>query len=217
MACKGRDAAAETKMTLSFLDRLRPGRETKPQAVFNGLAQVRAYWEGLRDGASLPGRAALDPRGLGGVLERVFLAERIGHGLAQVRIAGSALADFAGLDLRGLPLSCLFAPESRPTLAQSIERVFRDPAAVEIDLGSDRGGIGVAVARLLLLPLAAEADRRTMLGAISFAQGQRLPFKFQVLARREERLAWAQATVSTEVAAEPLRGYGHLSLVHVAD
>ena len=58
-------------------------------------------------------RAALDPRGMTGVLDRVFLAERIGRGVAQVRIAGSALGEIGGMDLRGLPLTVLFCAEAR--------------------------------------------------------------------------------------------------------
>ena len=174
-------------MTLTFLDRLRPRPALPPHPVFDGLAQIRAYWEGLRGIASLPARASLDPRGLSGVLDRVFLADRIGTGLAQIRLAGSALTEFAGADLPGLPLSCLFTPESRSLLAQSLEKVFADPAVVEIDLGSDRNRVGTVMARLLLLPLAEAGDRRSMLGAVSFAAGA-TPCKLQILARREERL-----------------------------
>ena len=202
-------------MTLTFLDRLRPPREIQPQPVFDGLAQVRAYWEGLRDGATLPARTALDPRGLSGVLDRVFLAERIGAGLVQVRIAGSGLTDFAGEDLRGLPLSCLFTPESRPLLAQSIERVFVEPAVAELDLGSDRATAGVPLARLLLLPLAEETDRRLILGAFGFVAATSARCKFQVLARREERVLLT-APPKVEATVEPIRRFGHLSLVHTS-
>jgi hypothetical protein len=210
-------AVAEIKMTLSFLERLRPRREASTPLVFDGLSQVRAYWEGLRDRAALPARTALDPRGLSGVLDRVFLAERIGHGLAQVRIAGSGLADFAGMDLRGLPLSCLFTPESRPLLAQSLELVFEDPAVVEIDLGSDRGGIGVLRARLLLVPLADEGDRKLVMGAFSFAKRTAGQYKFQVLSRREEHLILSPAPKSNDARPEPVRRFGHLSLVHTTE
>lgn len=206
-------------MTLTLFDRFRPRPAQPPQPVFDGLAQVRAYWEGLRQGASLPARALLDPRGLSGVLDRVFLADRIGTGLAQIRLAGSALAGFAGADLPGLPLSCLFTPESRPLLAQSLEKVFTDPAVVEIDLGSDRLRVGTVMARLLLLPLGEDGDRRSMLGAVGFAS-RAAPCKLQILSRREERLVLpAPVTPSPEVwpetlSPEPARRFGHLTLVH---
>ena len=203
-------------MTLNLLDRLRA--RPAPQPVFDGLAQIRAYWEALRSAQSLPSRAALNPRGLSGVLDSVFLADRIGTGLAQVRLAGSALTAFAGTDLPGLPLSCLFTPESRPLLAQSLEKVFADPAVVEIDLGSDRSRVGTVMARLLLLPLAEDGDQRSMLGAVGFALGA-APCKLQILARREERLVLptrqiAPPDVIAQATHAPARRFGHLTLVH---
>jgi hypothetical protein len=209
-------------MSLSFLDRFRPHRPAQAPVVFDGLAQVRAYWEGLRRGDTLPARADINPRGLSGVLDRVFLAERIGRGLVQVRIAGSGLADFAGMDVRGLPLSCLFAVDSRAQLGVTLERVFTEPAVAEIDLGSDRAGGGGLVARLLLLPLTDDEDgTKLILGAVSFVPGPTARCKFQIRSWRDERLPQAperQAEPQAEVKpVQPVRRFGHLSLVHVSD
>lgn len=208
-------------MSLSFLDRFRPQRPPQSVQVFEGLAQVRAYWESLRQGHALPKRSAIDPRGLSGVLDRVFLADRIGRGLVQVRIAGSGLADFAGMDVRGLPLSCLFASESRPQLGLTVEKVFDEPAVAELDLGSDRAGGGGLSARLLLLPLADEGGTKLVLGAISFAPGSAARCKFQIRSWRDERLLHAReplAALQSDVALpQPVRRFGHLSLVHVSE
>lgn len=199
-------------MTLRFLDRLRQ-RDVVSVASLDGPGQVRAYWEGLRRGAALPSRAALDPRGFGGVLDRVFLAERIGKGLAQVRIAGSALAGLAGTDLRGLPLSCLFTAESRPVLALALEEVFTGLAVADIDLGSDRDHGGLAVARLLLLPLQDEGDCRQLLGVVAMGPGM-TACKLQVLARRSERLVLPVAVPAALAPPLPeVRRHGHLRLV----
>lgn len=203
-------------MSLSFLDRFRPQRPLQAPLVFDGLAQVRAYWEGLRRDNALPARAAIDPRGLSGVLDRVFLAERIGRGLVQVRIAGSGLADFAGMDVRGLPLSCLFAAESRTQLGITIERVFETPAVAELDLGSDRGGGGGLIARLLLLPLADEGGAKLILGAVSFVPGPTARCKFQIRSWRDECLPRAPLPQDPPAPA-PVRRFGHLSLVHVSE
>lgn len=204
-------------MSLSFMDRFRPQRPAQTPVVFDGLAQVRGYWEGLRHSGTLPARAAIDPRGLNGVLDRVFLAERIGRGLVQVRIAGSGLAEFAGMDIRGLPLSCLFAGESRKQLAETIERVFAEPAVAEVDLGSDRAAGGGLVARLLLLPLADEGGTKLMLGAISFAPGPTARCKLQIRSWRDERLPQAPTPPTEAPVAQPIRRVGHLSLVHVSE
>ncbi|MCU0827850.1 MAG: PAS domain-containing protein [Tabrizicola sp.] len=199
-------------MALTFLERFRTASPTPAPVVFDGLAQVRAYWEALRTD-SLPARLSLDPRGLAGVLDRVFIAERIGKGLAQVRIAGSGLADFAGLDLRGLPLSCLFASESRGIFGEVLERVFATPSVAEIDLGADRGTQGTVVARILLMPLRTEGDRQQLLGAIGFNAASHSRCKFQVLARREERLVLPSAPAAA-AAPTPVRRKAHLTLVH---
>jgi hypothetical protein len=197
------------------LGRLRPGR-LAPPPVFDGLAQVRAYWEALRIGGALPDRAQLDPRGLAGVLDRVFLAEPIARGLVQLRIAGSALAEIAGTDPRGLPLSCLFAAEARPMLAETLEAVAQGKALAELDLAMAPGH-GQAVARLLLLPLCDGADTKLVLGCLGTA-GRLQSGKFQILSRQEERLDLpVEVLVPKPEAPTPLRQLRHLSLVHARD
>lgn len=176
------------ELNLGELARLLPGRNSGA-AVFAGLAQVRAYWEALRKEGGIPDRTQLDPRGFGGVLDRVFMAERIGMGLVQVRIAGSALTEVAGVDLRGLPLSCLFAAEARDTLALALEPVTEGRSIVELDLGTTRGGAGVQ-GRLLLLPVSDGPDRRLVLGCLGLANGLlcRHP-KLTILRQQGEQVA----------------------------
>lgn len=215
-------------MTLGFLDRLRPNPRPARPVVIEGLSQTRAYWESLRRGEALPLRRAVDPRGLVGVLDRVFLADRIGRGIGQIRIAGSGLAEFAGMDVRGLPLSCLFGAESRGLLADTLEQVFAGPAIAELDLRSDRALGGGTIARLLLLPLDDDAGGRLVLGVMGFADKAPKRCKLQILSRREEAVALPPAPVHVpEPMAEPetppvqalvpIRRKGHLSLVHLAD
>ncbi|NHB77239.1 PAS domain-containing protein [Rhodobacter calidifons] len=203
-------------MTPGFLDRFRSRHAPPPEPPFDGLAQLRAYWESLRRAGALPARSAIDPRGLGGILDRVFLAERIGRGLAQIRIAGSGLVDFAGTDLRGLPLGCLFAAGSRPQLGLLLERAFAAPAVVELDLGLDRAADGGLVARLLLLPLADTGPNRPLLGAISFTGAAPAQGKLQLRSWRDEPLHLPSHSPA-EAPVQPIRRLGHLALVHVSD
>ena len=126
---------------------------------------------GVAERGALPSRSALDPCAFGGVIDRVFLAERTGKGLVQVRVAGSTLADLAGTDLCRLPLSCPFTPGSRFVLALALEDGLACPAVVEVGLRSDRDRIGRARAQHLLLPLEDEAGCRQVLGVIGFRKG----------------------------------------------
>lgn len=193
-------------LKLPEFGRFRPW--TTGQRLFPGPAQTRAYWETLRQQGAIPARADLDPRGMGGVLDRVFLAERIGKGLVQVRIAGSALSEVAGMDLRGLPLSCLFKPEARPLLAEALEPVALGQTLTELDLST---GGALPEARLVLLPLTDTEDRRLVLGCLGFdAPHPQARKGFAILQRRDERLDPTPAPPP----ALPLRRAGHLTLVH---
>ncbi len=203
-------------MDLKFLELARfRASPAPPPVVFDGPAQVRAYWESLRKAGSVPMRAALDPRGMTGVLDRVFLAERIGRGVAQVRIAGSALGEIGGMDLRGLPLTVLFCAEARDLVGQILEQVIHEPAVAELDLVSDRGN-GQVIAQLALMPLADDQDRKLVLGAFGFAPEAQRRCKFKVARRREQRLLGRPEPVATPAPAPvaTTRRVGHLTLVH---
>jgi hypothetical protein len=147
------------------------------------LAQIRAYWEALRNGDDLPTRAEIDPRGIERALEYAFIAERIAPGIARLRIAGTHLADILGMEVRGMPLTAFIEPGSRDEIARITESAFATPAAVTVALEGDRGiGRPSITARLLLLPLRNEAGEVTrVLGALA-VEGQigRAPRRFRV-------------------------------------
>ena len=183
-------------MVFSFLEG-RKDRQSVPLAQFRGLSEVRAYWEGLRRDGGLPTRANLDPRGMANVLEHVFVAEKIGRGLGRLRIAGSALADLCGMEMKGLPLSVLMVPEARLRLADVLERVFSDPQAAELHLEAETSiGRPALLARLLLLPLHSDgpAARELVLGCLA-TEGEvgRAPRRFGISRVVQERLALTAA------------------------
>lgn len=219
----------------SFLEG-RKDRTTRPSAQFRGLTEVRAYWEGLRRNGGLPTRADLDPRGMANVLDHVFVAERIGTGIARLRIAGSGMADLCGMDMKGLPLSVLAVPEARLRLADVLERVFTDPQVAELHLEAETSiGRPALAARLLLLPLQAEgtATRELVLGCLA-TDGDlgRAPRRFGISRVVQERLALPAGLVMPHAAIEepqrgfaeaprkmerPVAGPAHLRLVYSAD
>lgn len=166
-----------------------PGRDA---AAFAALQTVRAYWEGLRGpGGAVPPRSAVDPRGLAPALESVFVAERIGTGLLRLRIAGTAVTELAGIDMKGLPLSAIFLPEARNRLAQVTERLFTLPQTAELHLEAERSiGRPPLAARLLLLPLLSNTNDLTLALGCLVADGQvgRAPRRFGIARCLEEQL-----------------------------
>ena len=150
-------------MALSFLGKsgktgTNSGGPTGPR--FSMLAEVRAYWEGLRVGGSLPARERIDPRGIAGALENTFLLERIAPGIARFRIAGMMIHDVMGMDVRGMPLSALYEPLGRNRLSDALEGVFAGPATLELWLEAERSiGRPPLEGRMLILPLTSASGK----------------------------------------------------------
>jgi len=145
-------------MAFSYLGRGRSssgdttGGPTGPR--FAILSQVRAYWEALREGGALPRRDQIDPRGIAGALEQVFLIERIAPGLARFRLSGMGINELVGMDVRGMPMSALFNSVARDRVSPALETVFRENMALDVELEAERGiGRPALEARMILLPL----------------------------------------------------------------
>lgn len=137
------------------------------------LARIEAYWTEVRAGRLVPSRSEIDPRGLEGVLGQAFILERLATGLARLRIAGSHMTEFLGMEARGLPMSMIFAPESRETLADALEAVFDEPAVVRFSVVSDPGfGRPELTGGIVLLPLRSDlGDITRVLGGVSLTGG----------------------------------------------
>ncbi len=150
---------------------------------FTPLAQVEAYWEGLRGTRLMPFRSEIDPRGIEHALEYSFIVERIAPGIARLRIAGSHLSDLMGMEVRGMPLTAFIAPSSRRQLSDTLEEVFETPATCTIELKSPKShGMPELNARLLLMPLKSDlGDVSRLLGAlVSVGEMGRSPRRFEI-------------------------------------
>ena len=157
--------------------------------LFPILAEVRAYWAGLRDGAALPRRDQIDPRGIAGALENTFLLERVAPGVARFRLAGMHLHDLMGMDVRGMPLTALIDPLGRNRLSGGVEQVFAAPAILDLTLEAERGiGRPPLEGRMLLLPLISSRGVSDLaLGCLALEGGMgRAPRRFAIAGLRNE-------------------------------
>ncbi|WP_397543114.1 PAS domain-containing protein, partial [Roseovarius salis] len=126
--------------------------ESKPAA--GRTDALLHYWQSLCGRGTLPRRADVEPRAIGALLPDTFLLERIAPGLARFRVAGTHLSELMGMDVRGMPVSCLIAPSDRDDLAESLAALFDRPACLRLDLRSAAGVSRPALTgRMLLLPL----------------------------------------------------------------
>jgi len=117
------------------------------------LVDMLDYWEGLRNGRIAPMRSEIDPRAIENGLEHSFILERVQKNQVRFRIAGMGLADLMGMEVRGMPVPALFAPESRDAVVILLDRIFETPEIVELHLQAARPGGETQTAQMLLLPL----------------------------------------------------------------
>ncbi len=126
------------------------------------LAHIRDYWESLRAGRHLPLRSELDPRDLSPYLENCFILQHSGAGETRFRLAGMALNEIMGMELRGMPLRSIIMPEERGVFSAQLEQAFEIPEIQEYRLISDEANMPRLTARMLILPVKgdeANADR----------------------------------------------------------
>lgn len=159
------------------------------------LAQLRAYWEALRRNGQPPDRAAVDPRGLSGVLGHAFLAEVTAPGMARFRVAGTAICALLGQEPRGQPLSTLLQPGDQAALAEAVAQVFEAPAVVDLWMQAPCGtGRAPLMARMLMMPLRDRAGSRPVMlgGLVTSAAMGRAPRAFALQRRLVARLVIPQ-------------------------
>jgi len=158
------------------------GRKQAPE-----IAQVEAYWHGLRTEGQVPARADVNPRGIRQALDYAFIVERIAPGIARFRLAGSHLSDLMGMEVRGMPMTSFFVPEARDQVSEHIVRLFEKPEIVHFALQSESGlGRETLKSQMVLLPLRSDlGDVSRALGCL-VANGKigRAPRRFNIASTR---------------------------------
>lgn len=150
---------------------------------FSSIAQVEAYWHGLRNGRLCPTRQEVDPRGMAGALHEAFILEKIAPGLARIRLAGQHLNDVLKMEVRGMPISAFFTTDARKELHHALESLFDMPAQITLSLVAEGRAFRKGLeAQMILLPLRDETGMVTRaMGALQIVgKLDRAPQRFSI-------------------------------------
>ncbi|ARU00827.1 PAS domain-containing protein [Yoonia vestfoldensis] len=171
------------------------GHHGLPGAGHPVLRNLETYWQSLRHARHIPARNDIAPHGIDAALPYAFILQRVAPGVARMRVAGQKIHNLLCMDARGMPISVLFAPDSRDQLRDLVETAFAQPAIVAASLISPAQRFRPALsATILLLPLRDEKDQTSrILGAlVSDGDNDDRPRRFDLApgrALRIERLA----------------------------
>lgn len=123
------------------------------------LSEIRTYWEELRAGRLMPLRSEIDPREMSPFLEVCFILERQEPGDIRFRLAGMGVHKLMGMEVRGMQLRSLIAPEGRARFSEQIDTLFSEPEIQEYKLTAEPSSGPMLTANMLILPLKSEDGR----------------------------------------------------------
>lgn len=120
------------------------------QMIHTEIRALYDYWEQLRAGRPCPYRAEVDPRDMTGDARHLFVLEDLGQGNVRFRLAGTALGDAFGYDLRGMSARSIMHGRARESFVALIGETLAEPGVGYARLTAPDGE---SVWEILLLPL----------------------------------------------------------------
>lgn len=150
--------------------------------------QLLAYWEALRGSRLVPLRSEVDPRDMDCDASSLFILESLGPENHRFRLAGTALVEAFGMELRGMPARSIMEGSGRSSLTALVAETLAEPGVGYARL-TRRNAEPSEVWEILLLPL------RTDYGAIERVLGSLVPVT-PTRPRGQDRLRFAIETMS---------------------
>lgn len=168
---------------------------------FPACSELLKYWQTLTGSRQMPARQEFDPRGIENTLASTFVAEKVAPNVARIRVSGSLLNDALGMEVRGMPITALFDPCARGTLAEATREVFEAPSMAVLELCARRSFNRKPLrARMLLLPMSDSYGKVSRLVGCLDIQGGlgKTPRRFQISEMRHSTLAGVPPVASVE-------------------
>ncbi|WP_422007921.1 PAS domain-containing protein [Pyruvatibacter mobilis] len=120
-----------------------------------------AYWYRLSAGRQAPRRDEIEPRDIKRHLPEMFILELERPGVFTFRLAGTAICESYGFELRGEDFSTLWQHDGRTGVMDLLARVVGNAEPVLLEVASESFRERMVRFELLLLPLAAPNGRLT--------------------------------------------------------
>lgn len=178
------------------------------EMIHSEIRALYSYWEALRGQRPCPYRAEIEPRDMQGDVRYLFLIENLGQGNLRFRLAGSALEDAIGFDLRGMSARTIMAGKARENFSALISETLAEPGVGYARL---LGPEGVQVWEMILLPLRSEFGRTDLLIGCLHPVSGRAPAAGDIPTRFTIDTMWIRPVAhsdTTQGDTMPLAGFG---------
>ncbi len=111
------------------------------------------YWNTVRDGRTAPQRIEIDPSALSKILSQTIILEVSDANNLPFRIAGTAVCEFLGAEMRGRNFMELWTLSDRRKLQATFDTSLASGMPVTANVSSRAFGDTVQTSEILLLPL----------------------------------------------------------------
>ena len=95
--------------------------------IHSELRALYGYWNRLRAGRKTPLRSDIDPRDMACDARNLFILENLGRGNIRFRLAGTAIVDAFGMELRGMNARAVMATDSRESFNALVAETLEEP------------------------------------------------------------------------------------------
>jgi hypothetical protein len=183
------------------------------EMIHSEIRALYSYWERLRAGRPCPYRAEVDPRDMTGDARHLFVLENLGEGNLRFRLAGTALIDAFGYELRGMSVRSIMAGRARESFVALVAETLAEPGVGYARLHAPDGK---TVWEVVLLPLRGnfgQIDRligclHPVSGRVPEAGDVPLRFTIDAMSIRPVDEAPGSAPDAAQGDAMPLPGFG---------
>ncbi|MGD1926128.1 MAG: PAS domain-containing protein [Paracoccaceae bacterium] len=183
--------------------------ERRQGMIHSELRALQNYWNEIRAGRTTPMRSDIDPRDMECDARNLFILENLGRGNIRFRLAGTAIVDSFGMELRGMNARAIMAAGSRESFTALVAEVLEDPGTGYARLHNAVDDSDVW--EISLLPLRSEfgmIDR--VIGCLHPLTGQRTrrrrgPLRFRIEQMKVETII---STMPDPHAASPVPLHG---------
>jgi hypothetical protein len=129
------------------------------------------YWNRKRGGTPAPARTAIEPSDIRDVLRETFILHSTKPGTdLTFRLAGTALADLFGRELRDTALRALLPASHGPLFGRLMRNCISDSSVVLLSLKARSKAGRLAEIEMIFLPLQFEGGAPRILGCLSPVQ-----------------------------------------------
>lgn len=155
------------------------------------IKTLRDHWVGLLEGNLPPFRSEISPKHLPDVLDNIFILEKVAQSDIRIRIAGLAICEMMGMEVRGQSPLSMFADDARVQFDTILHDLLSGPKIATISLTSKDKVDNTGTANMIILPLRSDfGDVNRAIGCIPNPEdGFTAPLRFSIDSFDLEKIA----------------------------